>query len=170
MKKQCSYTFEWHIADFYEKLKENVFLIFLVIVFDDGGGSCFFLQLTCSQFKILCKFQVYSNVICLYLCMYICFLNIVPSGCSFKFEVISHFKEILTLKLMKWCLLFNLVKLSFRNNSKWALFQAFGDILWIKNFWPFCFLWFLTSVRFSCSVVSDARHLMYLPNLSYCLL
>ena len=78
-----------------------MFLIFLVIVFDDGGGSCFSLQLTCSQFNTLCKFQVYSNVICLHLCVYICFLNIVPSGSSFKFEVISHFKEILTLKLMK---------------------------------------------------------------------
>ena len=33
---------------------------------------CFFLLLTCSQFKILCKFQVYSNVICLYLCVCVC--------------------------------------------------------------------------------------------------
>ena len=68
-----------------------MFLIFLVIVFDDGGGSCFFIELKCSQFKILCKFQVYSNVICLYLCMYIYILNIVSSGSSFKFEVISLF-------------------------------------------------------------------------------
>ena len=85
-------------------------LFFLVVVFK--VGDLVFL-LKCSQFKILCKFQVYSNVICLHLYVYIYFLNIVPSGSSFKFEVISLFKKILTLKLMKLCLLFNLAKLSF---------------------------------------------------------
>ena len=74
VKKQCSYSFEWHIADFYEELKKmcSLFIcLFLVVVFKVGGGSCFLIELRCSQFKILCKFQVYSNVICLYLCMYI---------------------------------------------------------------------------------------------------
>ena len=86
--------------------KKNVFLIFfLVVVFEVDGDSCFFVELKCSQFKILCNFQVYSNVICLYLCiytyiyvyvhiyvcMYIYIFNIVPSGSSFKFEVISLF-------------------------------------------------------------------------------
>ena len=33
VKKQCSYSFEWHIADFYEELKENLFLTFF--------GGCF---------------------------------------------------------------------------------------------------------------------------------
>ena len=124
VKKQCSYSFEWHIDDFYEELKKMCSLFFfLVVVFEVGGGSCFFIDLKCSQFKILCKFQVYSNVICLHLCMYIyIFFNIVPSVSSFKFEVISLFKKILTSKLMKQCLLFNLAKLSFRDNSRWALF------------------------------------------------
>ena len=96
-----------------------MFLIFfLVFVFDGGGGSCFFIQLKCSSFKIPCKFQVYSKVICLYLYMYICFLNIVPSESSFKFEMISLFKKFITLKLTKRCLLFNLAKLSFRDSSR----------------------------------------------------
>ena len=93
VRKQCSYSFEWHIADFYEELKKMYSLLFLVAVSEVGGGSCFFIELKCSQFKILCKFQVYSNVICLYLCMYIYILNIVSSGSSFKFEVISLFKK-----------------------------------------------------------------------------
>ena len=105
-------------ADFYEELKKMCSLLFLVVVFEVGGGSCFFIDLKCSQFKILCKFQVYSNVICLHLYVYIYFLNTVPSGSSFKFEVISLFKKILTSKLMKQCLLFNLAKLSFRDNSR----------------------------------------------------
>ena len=44
-------------------------------------------------------------------CMYISILNIVPSGSSFLFEVICLFKQILTLKVMKRCLLFNIAKL-----------------------------------------------------------
>ena len=49
-------------------------------------------------------------------CMYISVLNIVPSGSSFQFEmiwneVICLFKQILTLKVMKQCLLFNIAKL-----------------------------------------------------------
>ena len=44
-------------------------------------------------------------------CMYISILNIVPSGSSFQFEVICLFKQILTLKVMKPCLLFNIAKL-----------------------------------------------------------
>ena len=47
-------------------------LFFLMVVFKVGGGSCFFVELKCNQFKILCKFQVYSNVICLYLCVCVC--------------------------------------------------------------------------------------------------
>ena len=93
VRKQCSYSFEWHIADFYEELKKMYSLLFLVAVSEVGGGSCFFIKLKCSQFKLLCKFQLYSNVICLYLCMYIYILNIVSSGSSFKFEVISLFKK-----------------------------------------------------------------------------
>ena len=72
VRKQCSYSFEWHIEwHSYEELKKMYSLLFLVAVSEVGGGSCFFIELKCSQFKILCKFQVYSNVICLYLCMYI---------------------------------------------------------------------------------------------------
>ena len=44
-------------------------------------------------------------------CMYISILNIVPSGSSSQFEVICLFKQILTLKIMKQCLLFNIAKL-----------------------------------------------------------
>ena len=72
VEKQCSYSFERHIADFYEELKKMCSLFFLVVVFEVGGDSCFFIELKCSQFKILCKFQVYSNVICLYLCICVC--------------------------------------------------------------------------------------------------
>ena len=42
VKKQCSYSFECHIADFYEELKKMCSLFFLVVVFEVGGGSCFF--------------------------------------------------------------------------------------------------------------------------------
>ena len=49
----------------------SLFFFFLVVVFE-VGGSCFIVDLKCSQFKILCKFQVYSNVICLYLCICVC--------------------------------------------------------------------------------------------------
>ena len=72
VEKQCSYSFERHIADFYEELKKMCSLFFLVVVFEVGGDSCFFIELKCSQFKILCKFQLYSNVICLYLCVCVC--------------------------------------------------------------------------------------------------
>ena len=58
VKKQCSYSFERHIADFYEELKKMCSLFFLVVVFEVGGDSCFFIELKCSQFKVLCKFQV----------------------------------------------------------------------------------------------------------------
>ena len=44
-------------------------------------------------------------------CMYVSMLNIVPSGSSFQFEVICLLKKILTLKVMKWCLLFNIAEL-----------------------------------------------------------
>ena len=44
-------------------------------------------------------------------CMYVSILNIVPSGSSFQFEVICLLKKILTLKVMKWCLLFNIAEL-----------------------------------------------------------
>ena len=50
--------------------------------------------------------------------MYISILNIVPSGSSSQFEVICLFKQILTLKIMKRCLLFNIAKLQFIDNSR----------------------------------------------------
>ena len=121
-KKDAHILWMTHSLFLWRTERKCVPYFFLVFVFDGGGGSCFFLQLKCSSFKIPCKFQVYSKVICLYLYMYICFLNIGPSDSSFKFEVISLFKKFITLKLTKRCLLFNLAKLSFRDSSRWALF------------------------------------------------
>ena len=126
------------------RTKKNVFLIFFLFLFECFGGSCFFVELKYSLLNYLVSFRciacdlLFLVCVCVYIYIYICVcvcvcVYIYMCVCIYilysslwKFILIwsdfSFLKNILTLKLMKWCLLFKLAKLSFRDNSRWALF------------------------------------------------
>ena len=71
VKEQCSYSFEWHIADFYEELKENLFLTFFDGCFWSWWWFLFFFNCSiinlqyCVSFRCTAKCLGYA-CICIY--------------------------------------------------------------------------------------------------------